>query len=191
MLESSSTMASPPASPMTCLTRTSSKTKVVFHLDDYSEEEVNACWYDAFEMSSIQTKLRATVAMMERATIHEDETKHCAWGLDKQTREGSGFRHHNRTKARYAVLHAQERQKRDAIVDEYKIAEIYSEHTAMCQIQAHIMAVSYAHELQLDRSSSSSNLNKSSSVPKMCALLKSEGRRFAHRLVFHSSHKYK
>jgi hypothetical protein len=189
MLESSSTVASPTASPMTCLTRTTSKRKEVrfcssvlvrctLHLHNYSDEEIKACWNDASEMASIRTNALATVAMMERTTIHADETKCCTRGLEQKTREGSDLRRYNRMKAQYAVLHAQERQKRDGIVDEYKIASTYSERVEMCQIQAHMLAVSAALELQLlDRSSSSSNLKRSSSVPNMCGRRKNGGRR--------------
>jgi hypothetical protein len=62
------------------------------HLEDdqYSDEErIKARWYDAFEMASIWTNVRATVAMMERVTIHKDETKYCTRGLEQQTKEGS------------------------------------------------------------------------------------------------------
>ena len=98
------------------------------HIANYSDEEVNACWYSSKEYSSIRNTVRETIYMVEDGKVSEadDCEMFCRRGLEGFTSEGMDGRRRRRTKAKMAVFDEQDRQY-DAgeEMDDDKIGKIY------------------------------------------------------------------
>jgi hypothetical protein len=115
--------------------------RAALHINDYSEEEIQASWLNAADMRRIRGEIRYTIAMMNRGgTIDED--KYSRRGLEYRTNEGMLIRSDNRSVAANAVLNEQHRQEAGHFLDEEELARVYKYWSSRCQITAQLAAFS-------------------------------------------------
>jgi hypothetical protein len=90
------------------------RVKKTLHLNNYSNDEIDACWYNEAETKAIREQARRTVEQMQ-AEADLDGPKYCTRGLEILTAEGRRQRMENRFQAWDAVLNEQERQVEEGI----------------------------------------------------------------------------
>jgi hypothetical protein len=111
----------------------------VDHLDDISDEQILATWYNANEYSQIKSSYQATIYMMETATPMPDECT--SRGLEYRTQDGAWARYEKKRDAYNAVLDEQDRQWKVDKDDDETIRSIYLLHSTKCGDAAHVRAV--------------------------------------------------
>jgi hypothetical protein len=106
------------------------KVAQIRHLNEYSQEEVDAIWYDPDEYAKMKEDINLTVEMnKDNEPLGPDR---CWRGVEYRTYEGQRRRQHNKYSALYAVLDEQEAQWDQNIMDEDAITAIYINHSAPC-----------------------------------------------------------
>jgi hypothetical protein len=109
------------------------------HLDDISDDQILATWYNANEYSEIKSSYQTTIFMMETGeNMLEDHTSR---GLEYRTQDGAWARYEKKRDAYNAVLDEQDRQWKVDRDDDELIRSIYLEHSTKCGHAAHLRAV--------------------------------------------------
>jgi hypothetical protein len=114
------------------------------HLNDYTDDEIDACWYHQEEQAEFRDEARFTISVMEKGNIglHLHQEKHCTTrGLEGLAAEGSQIKKLNRSLALTTVLEQQERQSQAGLRDERQLAKLYSICTFSCNIQAGLIGL--------------------------------------------------
>jgi hypothetical protein len=115
------------------------KVAQVRHLDEYSQEEVDAIWYDPDEYAKMKDECIVTVEInMDNEPLGPDR---CWRGLEYRTHEGQRQRQKNKFSALYAVLDEQQAQWDQNINDEDAITAIYINHSVPCMEAARQMGI--------------------------------------------------
>jgi hypothetical protein len=109
------------------------------HLNDYSHEEIRACWYRSAELKRIRQEVYDTMDLIEE-NVEIDESRHCKRGLECFTQEGSRRKTQNRLKGWSAAFEEQHKCLPE-VADPEMIALVYSKATRCCQMAASIMGV--------------------------------------------------
>jgi hypothetical protein len=139
-----------PHSPVKCekrsAVRRNPRRKLVFnqvvnvrpikHLDNMSDEEVNAIWFSREDFEDMKDSYAETVRMISKGAFKGDDDEHCARGLEYRTREGAFKRKTNKWNALQAVLDEQDRQQRLGINDDELLREAYVEENLHCRLAA-------------------------------------------------------
>jgi hypothetical protein len=112
----------------------------VDHLDDISDDQILATWYNANEYSEIKSSYQTTIFMMETGEKMLDDI-HTSRGLEYRTQDGAWARYEKKRDAYNAVLDEQDRQWKVDRDDDEKIRCIYLEHSTKCGDAAHLRAV--------------------------------------------------
>lgn len=122
-------------------------TSVVVHagiyLTEYTDEEIDDCWYSQTEYLEFKKDIRRTLSMVERRLEIDEETV-TTRGLEGRTKSGARIRSKNKAKARYAVLDEQHRQRIYSERDEQMMSVLYGESSATSRTTAHLTAVNDA-----------------------------------------------
>jgi len=105
------------------------------HLDDYTDEEIEATWYQLDELKEIKRSRKALVKRME-AGEELDECEDCVRGLETKTKTGNRLRQSEILAASAAVLDEQDLQDEKGEVDLDMIATVYRMYTRHSQSQA-------------------------------------------------------
>jgi hypothetical protein len=115
--------------------------RATIHIDDYSGDEVAACWYNRKELKAIRLEGRTTVIVMENKNQILDNDRMCSRGLESYTPQGIAMKQFLREEARNAVLDEQYLQygEEDMIYDPEMIADIYFTKTRSAQAMARTM----------------------------------------------------
>lgn len=111
------------------------------HINDYTTEEVTACFLSRKEMSSIKNDLRATLQLIcDTLPFTEEEgSEICSRGLEPMLPQGA-MRRHRRREAVSAVLKEQQAQRDNKEYDTDLIADAYTEFTCISERIARKMA---------------------------------------------------
>jgi len=124
---------------------TETKTYNIPHLNDISDQEIYATWYNSQEYSAIKSAYQLTIFMMESGeTVTGDE--HTSRGLEYRTQEGAWARYENKRDAYNAVLDEQDHQWKIDKDDFEKIRKIYLKHSQKCADAAVVRALSDERE---------------------------------------------
>ena len=115
--------------------------KRTLHINDYNEEERQACWYQADEFEAMKQEARQTVKFMEQNADCLDDVNFCRRGLEFRTNEESQKRYTLKGKAVDVVMDEMERQWAFCECNPEIIAELYQSITRQCQIEAHLRAL--------------------------------------------------
>jgi hypothetical protein len=118
------------------------------HIDDYSDDEVLATWYDKTELQGIKTSIKAFL-MRERNNDadnnDEADSSHteepCSRGLEGFTLFGAAQKKRSKADAAMAVFSEQRTQLNYGVVNEDAIAVLYARFTRQCQAVAHCRAL--------------------------------------------------
>jgi hypothetical protein len=111
----------------------------VDHLDDISDDQILATWYNANEYSEIKSSYQTTIFMMETGEKMLEDI-HTSRGLEYRTQDGAWARY-GKARRYNAVLDEQDRQWKVDRDDDEKIRCIYLEHSTKCSDAAHMRAV--------------------------------------------------
>jgi hypothetical protein len=113
----------------------------VLHLDDFSDEEVQACYCDDTEFMSMKTDVKVTAKLVEMGDLPNDTSNYCRRGTEYRTGEGARRRLFNKKGGRDVVFDEQDAQWDCDIFDQDAIASLYVAATRHCQIEAHRLAL--------------------------------------------------
>jgi hypothetical protein len=97
----------------------------VLHLEDFTDEEFKASFYDVTELESIKTELNLTAELVEVGDLHNDTSEYCRRGTEYRTGQGARRRISNKHVGRDAVLDEQDVQWEDGVFDPDAIAGRY------------------------------------------------------------------
>jgi hypothetical protein len=110
-------------------------------LEEYTEEELNACWYTKAEYKSFKRSSLVTLKLNRAGEIPVGSTEHTMRGLECRTREGAQERKDNRTEAWTVVLQEQERQHKAHLNDIVALSNLYHQVTDRLQYAACIQGM--------------------------------------------------
>ncbi len=120
---------------------------VVLHLNNYTKEEVKACWFSDSEMNEIRADIKLTLQKMRVPTspisVISEENGICSFGLESFSKDGSRRKQMRRSTGKNAVFDIQDRQfeKRGSIYNAKAIADAYAECTTVSKDIARVMGV--------------------------------------------------
>lgn len=100
-----------------------SQVRYALHHDEYTAEEIAACWYSREESSEITRKIVALI----KKIIQGKAQKFCTRGLEHMTPEATEERESRRRDAYNAVLEEQDKQYFDGRVNSESIARRYQQ----------------------------------------------------------------
>jgi hypothetical protein len=113
--------------------------KHILHVNDYTDDEYEACWFGPEELDRIMSDIWDTIDLMENKQRIDDK-QFCQRGLEKMTVQGEDLACRNRQKARDTVLSVQAGVQNDSQL----LAEAYNNCTQGSQDIAFHVGVSDA-----------------------------------------------
>jgi hypothetical protein len=121
---------------------------VLVRLDNYTNAEIEACWFGQQENSRILEGIRQTIILIELNILLDNDNGYCSRGLETLTTKGRIQKQQIRANARDAVLDQQDLLRwgqAGSIIDEQqKIADIYRGNTQESRMAAYTKGVSDA-----------------------------------------------
>lgn len=119
------------------------KVRKTLHISDFTNDEVQECWYNCREKDSSRRLIRSTLNLMKIGDSKADDGTECGRrGLECFTAEGMEGRKRRRNKAKLAVFDEQDRQyDDDEDFDDERIAKAYSKYTKSSRDIAVIMGM--------------------------------------------------
>jgi hypothetical protein len=112
------------------------------HINDYTDNEVDACWYDDYENEMMQKEMLSVVTLLKNGMLEHDTEQNCRRGLlECHTPEVALQRLKNRTAVREAVHEEQEFQWDEGIWEPEYIARAYKAASPTSQANAHDIAL--------------------------------------------------
>ena len=126
-----------PIVPLLKSVRFAEQIEILFveRIDDYTEEELDAVWYNVNDFNAIKHEIQKIVKLME-VGVTVPPNKESTRGLEHRTRKGALLKFHNKRTAYCAVLDEQDDQWKNGIFDSNAIAKVYLKHSATCQAAA-------------------------------------------------------
>mmetsp|Transcript_13691 Transcript_13691/g.20185 ORF Transcript_13691/g.20185 Transcript_13691/m.20185 type:complete len:171 (+) Transcript_13691:221-733(+) len=118
----------------------------VLHVDDMTDDEVTATWYERQEMIDIKMTMFRELSDMLKGRVNEEEFTFR--GLEYRIKEGNDKRRENKFNAIDAILDEQEHQFNDGVDNPEKISECYQKQTKQCKIDAQSLAKNDEREVQ-------------------------------------------
>ena len=141
------------------------RVRKIIHIDEFTDEEVSACYYQKEEMHRVRQELRATLQMFQIGELKEDTPHFTKRGTEHRTPDAARRRSINKQMASDAVFEEQGDQWEDGLIDSEMLASIYQSASSHCQAAAHKIALEYENEVN-DLSWSHLDCDFSDSVPK-------------------------
>jgi len=123
----------------------------IIHHRNYAGEEIERCWYSKAEVFRIRQENEATVNLMRRGKLREDDNdtskqQHCARGLEHCMPQRAMIRRNHKRRAWWEVFHQQDLQYFQGFRDSEAIARRYILASQYCAFLAHtsgLMGASY------------------------------------------------
>ncbi len=114
----------------------------VLHLNDYTNDEMEASFLTPEDMTRIRQDIQCTIEKVQN-DVSLDENKYCMRGLEYKTPEGARQRFHLKRTSRETVLREQELQySRTGVCDQEILASIYRDCTHEARVSANIVGFS-------------------------------------------------
>jgi hypothetical protein len=108
----------------------------ILSLDEYTQEDLDACWFAEEDYSTITNECFKIIKKMQQGRAI-NARKYCVRGLERMTPEASDLRDLKRMNAYISVLEEQNTQMREGTYDPKKIAKEYRKASAKrCQQEA-------------------------------------------------------
>jgi hypothetical protein len=108
------------------------------HINSYSDDEIQACWFGDDDLQAIKKDVRYDISML---TDGLDNEKYCRRGLEMHFRKGGRRRQQNKSAAIKAVLDEQELQWENDVYDPEYLATVYQAISSYCQTTARAIAL--------------------------------------------------
>lgn len=99
--------------------------KRTIHINDYTDAEIDACFYSCDEAKEFRQEARQTAKMLEDGLFEADTETQCIRGTECRTRENTKRRQQLRLASSFAVFDEQDEQYENKIVDPEAIADSY------------------------------------------------------------------
>jgi hypothetical protein len=119
----------------------------IIHIDEFTDEEVSACYYHKEEMHRVRLEVKATVQMFQVGELEKDTPHFTKRGTEYRTPDAVKRRNRNKQMAADAVFDEQEDQWDGGVLDSELLAIIYQAASSHCQVAAHNMALEYENEV--------------------------------------------
>ncbi|CAJ1942252.1 unnamed protein product [Cylindrotheca closterium] len=116
------------------------KVRYSLSLEDYSDEEYDACWYSSEEYQTIEKDLCRQFMKMEEGKILHD-MKSCSRGLERYLTVNAFQKKESQRVARRSVLDEQTHQAELNQRDEEAIARLYNNVSSSCQMWAAVLGL--------------------------------------------------
>jgi hypothetical protein len=114
--------------------------RFVLHINEYTKEEIKACWYTSSEYSEMKQDIRRTVVMVQN-NQPIDGREYCRRGVEIRTKEASKIRLSNKRRALYTVLNEQMRPQFDFVRHAWLLSAIYHNCTKNSKMAASMMGL--------------------------------------------------
>ena len=120
----------------------------VLHINDYTQDEIDATWYTHEELKQVKARVRNTLKKVRHGIplLPKDD---CFMGLESYTPHGLEMKHQQRFNSISVVLDEQETQKSSEMKTEDSdeiIADLYYEITYTSQMVAHGRGIQHHQE---------------------------------------------
>jgi hypothetical protein len=113
------------------------RVKRAIHINDYTDDEIQATWYNHDEMRAIHDEINVTVQFVfSGKTLNKKDFSFR--GLEFATAELLQPRSHNKAVARHAVLQEQKAQFYSGSYSEERLAQVYQACNFHCQLAANL-----------------------------------------------------
>jgi hypothetical protein len=112
------------------------------HIDDLSDDEVRATWYEAKDYEDIKMALIPIIRKMMKGEYIEENYRQTVRGLEYRTKKGAIRRQHNKVEAITALMDEQDRQwETYGYASDESLRDAYLEISTRCQQEAHELAL--------------------------------------------------
>lgn len=124
--------------------------RYTLHINNYTDEEVDACWWTPEEFKAIRADARYAANLVMGGYLQNGDNDHyCKRGVENFTREGVYRRSSVKQAAYAAVLDEQDAQWDEGIFEQEFIAYAYAPHSEASHSFAHSVALQDEMEIQL------------------------------------------
>jgi hypothetical protein len=111
-------------------------------IDDLTEEEIKATWYERGDYEKIKMAMIPLIRKMMKKEKIEESNKETTRGLEYRTRQGAIRRQHNKVEAITAVMDEQDRQMEEiGHLDDELLSSVYCQMNEHCRLEAHQLAL--------------------------------------------------
>lgn len=117
------------------------KVRMTTHVNDYTDDELKACWYNGDEFKAIRADVRFAAGLVSSGMMNQDTPYHCRRGVECKTRENTARRQQERLNALYAVFDEQDLQTDSCVYDPEYIAHAYKAASAASKTHARAVAL--------------------------------------------------
>lgn len=115
---------------------------LVLHINDFSQAEIQACWYKDEELGQVREDMIRTLHLVEEGHVEKNgNDKFCPRGLEFLSPQGAKRRLQNRKLSHEVVLTEQKRQRQQGIHVPEFIAQVYAYTSHHCQTAAQRLAL--------------------------------------------------
>jgi hypothetical protein len=115
--------------------------RTTLHVNNYTDDEIDACWYDDYENEMMRKEMRSVLILLQNCMLEQDTEQYCRRGLECHTREVALQRLKNKTAVLEAVFEEQEFQWDEGIWEPEYIAHAYKAACPTYQANAHAIAL--------------------------------------------------
>ena len=115
--------------------------KKALHINNYTEDEINATWYNESDYHQIREEIEFTADLINLGFLNDDSVAYSRRGLEYQTPLGARRRRTNKVNSYCAVLDEQDIQWEAGYDHPELIAKAYSVASYHCQAEANLIAL--------------------------------------------------
>eukprot|EP00538_Stauroneis_constricta_P005028 CAMPEP_0119571400 /NCGR_PEP_ID=MMETSP1352-20130426/44101_1 /TAXON_ID=265584 /ORGANISM="Stauroneis constricta, Strain CCMP1120" /LENGTH=240 /DNA_ID=CAMNT_0007621079 /DNA_START=397 /DNA_END=1119 /DNA_ORIENTATION=- len=112
------------------------RVKKTIHINNYTDDEIDACWFSRQDMANIRQDIAAALQSSSSSPSGPDAAE--MRGLECRTEQGSQQRRRDRHESLSSVLDEQELQRHERQFDDEMIAAVYSDTTQQAQLRASV-----------------------------------------------------
>lgn len=100
------------------------RVRKTIHLNEFSDDEIDACWYSDQEFNSMRAEVRFAADLIDQGLLETDNTNYCRRGAEEHAPLQSRLRRKIKHALRAAVLEEQRLQWGEGSCDPEFIAEV-------------------------------------------------------------------
>mmetsp|Transcript_12211 Transcript_12211/g.35422 ORF Transcript_12211/g.35422 Transcript_12211/m.35422 type:complete len:249 (+) Transcript_12211:241-987(+) len=115
------------------------RVKKTIHINNYTDDEIDACWFSRQDMANIRQDIVAALQSSSSSSLSPSGPDAAEMrGLECRTEQGSQQRRRDRHESLSSVLDEQELQRHERQFDDEMIAAVYSDTTQQAQLRASV-----------------------------------------------------
>jgi hypothetical protein len=113
----------------------------IVHIDDMDEADIHETWYEKRDYTAIKKSVIPIIQKFANGEKIAETNKQSLRGLEYRTREGTLLRQNLRLAALTAVMNEQDRQWKEGVQDDERLAKVYRDLTSHCQEESRALAL--------------------------------------------------